>query len=104
MHFGNATFDDNYLIANVTIADQSRISMSVHVLRPINRMQCYSNLNIHSADGTEVLSKDLFNSTKEVCTFLRDPLYAPFGRILYDVMRSNPSNRLVTRCPILPVG
>lgn len=93
MHFGNATFDDNYLIVNVSIVDQILLSVSVHVLRKISRMQCYSNVH-----------KDLFNSTKEVCTFLQDPLYDPFARVLYEVMRSNPSNRMVTRCPILPVG
>lgn len=104
MHFGNATFDDNYLIVNVSIVDQIRLSVSVHVLRKISRMQCYSNLNVHSTDGSNDVHKDLFNSTKEVCTFLQDPLYDPFARVLYEVMRSNPSNRMVTRCPILPVG
>lgn len=104
MQFGNATFDENYLTVNVSIADHSRLSVTVQVLRQINRMQCYSNLNVHFIDGSKIILKDLFNSTKEVCKFLQDPFYDPFSRIIYDVMRSNMSNRMFTRCPILTVG
>lgn len=103
MQFGNASYDAEYLTVNVSIVDQSLLSMTVRVVKQIDRLQCYSNLNVHTTDGSNLHLRDFFNNTKEVCSLLSDPLYDPFARVLYNVMRSNPSNRMPTKCPILEV-
>lgn len=73
--------------------------MSIQNHHPLRRIEIMSSLQIRR----DAIVDQVVNNTSDLCRFLKEPLYEPFGQLVYQSMARNTQNVLFRKCPI-PVG
>lgn len=99
-------FDPKHVELNVSISS-NRLSVSFNNLATRHNIDVQLVVSVRitgDSAGIRQPNRQMANTTSDLCRFLAEPLYAPFGQLIYKSMQTNPQNRLFRRCPIQAGG